>query len=178
VGAIYSESICILCRHNIACLWPAVSPKFVALLRGGGGVETLGNRAGSLPTGWRTLCPRPPGPKASAPDCCQDFYRPVQATVSLRGHRWLVRNAKKGSQPVSRYPGDSWQKFERNRVIIGYFRKGFYKRSYYIELESSGLRWNVEPEPEHMAMLDKRVCATGFRVGYKMLTLSHMTLAE
>jgi hypothetical protein len=85
VGAIYAESICILCRHNIACLWPAVSPKFVALLRGGGGVETFETRAGSLPTGWRTLCPRPPGPKASAPDWFQDFYRPVLATVSPSG---------------------------------------------------------------------------------------------
>ena len=79
---------------------------------------------------------------------------------------------------MSRYPGTSWQNYERNRVITGYFRKGAYNQNYYIELEGSGLRWDVQPEQEHMALLDKRVCATGFRVGYKLLRISHMTLVE
>jgi hypothetical protein len=79
---------------------------------------------------------------------------------------------------VPRHPKPSWRNFERNRLITGYFRKGIHQRSCYIELEGSSLRWDVESEPEHLVMLDKRVCATGFRVGYKLLSLSYMTLAE
>jgi hypothetical protein len=57
-------------------------------------------------------------------------------------------------------------------------REGVHERSYYIELESSGLRWDVFPKPAHMKLLGKRVCATGHRPGYKLLNLSEMTLAE
>jgi hypothetical protein len=79
---------------------------------------------------------------------------------------------------VSRHRSESWRNFERNRTITGYFHKGFHERSYYIELEGSGLRWDVMPKPEHLAMLGKRVCATGFRQEYKLLSLNGMTLAE
>ena len=79
---------------------------------------------------------------------------------------------------MPRYSKPSWQDYERNRVITGYFRKGAYNQNYYIELEGSGLRWDVQPEPEHLVLLDKHVCATGFRVGYKLLRLSDMMLAE
>ena len=79
---------------------------------------------------------------------------------------------------MPRYSKPSWQDYERNRVITGYFHKGVYEQNYYIELEGSGLRWDVQTEPEHMAMLGKRVCATGLRVAYKVLRISDMTLAE
>jgi hypothetical protein len=79
---------------------------------------------------------------------------------------------------VPLYSRPSWRDEEDNRTITGHFRKGFSEQNYYIELEISGLRWNVEPQPEHMVMLDKRVRATGLRAGYKRLRLSMMTLAE
>jgi hypothetical protein len=79
---------------------------------------------------------------------------------------------------VSRYPSPSWRDEERSRTITGHFRKGVHERSYYIELEGSGLRWDVLPKPAHMKLLGKRVCATGRRSGYKLLNLSEITLAE
>lgn len=70
-----------------------------------------------------------------------------------------------------------WRDNKRERIVTGYFRKGAHRDSYYIELEISKLRWDVYPKPEHLALLDQRVCATGMRVEYKGLSLKKMTLA-
>jgi hypothetical protein len=66
----------------------------------------------------------------------------------------------------------------RERIVTGILRKGVHKDNYYIELEISGLRWNVNPAARHLKFLNKRVAARGREVAFKQLAIQGMTLAE
>ena len=70
----------------------------------------------------------------------------------------------------------SWRDCDEEWILEGFFRESHRKGSYYIELEISGLRWNVTPKQAHLKLLGKRVEITGLRVGYKHLRLNAMRL--
>jgi hypothetical protein len=66
----------------------------------------------------------------------------------------------------------------RERIVTGILRKGVHENNYYVELEVSGLRWDVNPAARHLMFLDQRVSARGFEVAFKRLAVEGMTLAE
>ena len=66
--------------------------------------------------------------------------------------------------------------YPTEHTVTGYFRKG--RHGHYVELEISGLRWDVEADRKQLNLLNKRVCMTGKRVGFKRLRILTIKIAE
>jgi hypothetical protein len=71
-----------------------------------------------------------------------------------------------------------FEETRRERTVTGILRKGVHENNYYVELEISGLRWDVNPARRHLKLLNKRVCASGVEVAFKRLSVQGMTLVE
>ncbi len=66
--------------------------------------------------------------------------------------------------------------YETEHTVIGHFRKGHH--GHYIELEISGLRWDIEPDRKQLKLLGKQVRMTGKRVGFKRLRILSIEAVE
>jgi hypothetical protein len=61
-----------------------------------------------------------------------------------------------------------------HRTLIGVFKEG---DTYYIKVEGSRERWEVEPDAEHLKLLGQHVRATGWEIGTRRIIVVEMQLA-
>jgi len=66
--------------------------------------------------------------------------------------------------------------YDTKYTITGYFREGHH--GHYIELEISGLRWDIEPDRKQLKLLDRRVRMTSKRIGFKRLQILAMEAVD